>query len=320
MHDLVTLLGPARTASTGALSRDVDPRSIRRWLATGRLMRLHPGWVTVPELADDWIVRAHAATGYTGGLLSHWSALHLHGLMDEGVTRLDVTVPVHHRLRSSRWLRIHRTRRPCSVALSRGLAPTALARSLVDTWGDAHGTRRRRSDDVVRNVVLRATRDRQVTVSQIEAELSAVPRLPGRAALIDLLDHVRSGAQSHLEIIGLEALRAVPGLPAPHLQYRVLLPDGPVRLDAAWPEVRLAVEFDGMAFHSTSEARMRDLRRDAALAAVGWVVLRFSYADVIERPAFCGVQVATVYRQRYIDVPQADIPVARMPGSGTSMS
>ena len=165
MYDLPALLGPTRTASTTALSQDVDPRSISRWLAAGRLVRLHPGWVTLPECADDWTVRAHAATGYTGGLLSHMSALAVHGVVDTEVTRLYVTVPVGHRVESSRWLRVHRSHRPCRTTVARGPGATDIARSLVDTWGDAHRARALRGyDDVARNAVLRATGDRRVSL------------------------------------------------------------------------------------------------------------------------------------------------------------
>jgi hypothetical protein len=159
-----------------------------------------------------------------------------------------------------------------------------------------------------------------VTVRQLEAELSSVPRLAGRAALLELLGLVRNGAQSHLEILGLRALLATAGLPRPVQQHRVLLPDGPVKLDAAWPEVKLAVEFDGAAFHTDPVARRRDLRRDAALAALGWVVLRFTYEDVAARPRQCAAQILAVYRQRQIDVPQAGGTGPRMSASGSSMA
>jgi hypothetical protein len=92
VHDVVALLGPSGTASVSGLSSAVAPRTVSRWIATGRLVRLHPGWVTVPELAEDWTVRAHAATGYSGGPLSHMSALAVHGVVDTEVTRLNVTV------------------------------------------------------------------------------------------------------------------------------------------------------------------------------------------------------------------------------------
>src|SRR5687767_4022045 len=94
VHDLSALLGPTRTASESVLALESSARSVQRWLSSGRLVRLHPGWVTLPEWAEDWTVRAHAATGYTGGTLSHTSALTAHGVLARGGFRLDVTVPV----------------------------------------------------------------------------------------------------------------------------------------------------------------------------------------------------------------------------------
>jgi very-short-patch-repair endonuclease len=75
------------------------------------------------------------------------------------------------------------------------------------------------------------------------------------------------------------------------------------------------VEFDSAAFHAERDDWQRDLRRDAALAAAGWVVLRFSWIDVTERPAFCGALVAAAYRQRRIVVPE---PAIRGPGTAPS--
>jgi very-short-patch-repair endonuclease len=91
-----------------------------------------------------------------------------------------------------------------------------------------------------------------------------------------------------------------------------------VHVDAAWPEVKLAVEFDGAAFHADRDAWQRDLRRDAALAALGWVVLRFSHADVTRRPAACRAQVAAAYRSRLHAVPDAAILAGRTAASGTT--
>jgi hypothetical protein len=265
VHDLPTLLGPTRTASTAALSRLVGARSIGRWVASGRLVRLHPGWVTVPELADDWTVRVHAAAGYTGGALSHLTALALHRLVEFEVTRLDVTVPHQRRVRSSPRLRVHRSRSALDVGQARGLPVTKVARSLVDTWGDAHGDRAPRGyGSVARGALLRATRERRVPVTQRQAELEIRPELPGRAGLAELLGLVADGCQSEFEIFGVRHVLTIPGLPPCQQQYRVVLPFGPVLMDAAWPEVKLAVELDGAAFHGSPEARERDLRRDAA--------------------------------------------------------
>lgn len=68
------------------------------------------------------------------------------------------------------------------------------------------------------------------------------------------------------------------GLPAPVLQH----PVGPYLLDLAYPEIRLAVEYDGRE-HLTQERAMRDLDRQAYISTVGWHVLRFRKGDVLYR-------------------------------------
>jgi very-short-patch-repair endonuclease len=304
VHDLHALLGPPRTTSVAMLSAAVSERTVARWLAAGRLVRLHPGWVTAAEFAEDWTVRAHAATAYAGGPLSHMSALAVHGVVDREVTRLSVTVPGDRRVRTSRWLRVHRSRNALEIVRARGLPATTIARSLVDTWGDAHRARAVRGyGDVARAAVLRGTRDRRVSNRELAAELRLRPELPSRAELVDLLDLIAAGCQSELEIFGVRHVLAVPGLPRFRQQHRVILPGGPVLLDAAWPEVKLAVELDGAAFHGGQEARERDLRRDAALAAQGWLVLRFSYRRLTRHPDACRAQIAAAYRARLTVVP-----------------
>ena len=69
-------------------------------------------------------------------------------------------------------------------------------------------------------------------------------------------------------------------------------------LDAAWPDARVAVELDGAAFHGNRAARERDLRRDSALAALGWVVLRFSYARLVSDPEGCRREIEAVVLAR----------------------
>jgi hypothetical protein len=116
--------------------------------------------------------------------------------------------------------------------------------------------------------------------------------------LTELLGFIAGGCESELEIYGVRHVLAIPGIPPCEQQYRLLLRDGPVRLDAAWPEVRMAVELDGAAFHGSPEARERDLRRDAALAAQGWLVLRFSYRRLMREPEACRAEILAAYRRR----------------------
>jgi hypothetical protein len=181
----------------------------------------------------------------------------------------------------------------------RGLPVTPLARSLVDTWSEAHRAHAvRGSAGVARGAVLRATRNRQVTVRELSGQLDLRPELAGRWALAELIGLIAGGCQSELEIFGMLHVLAIPGLPPCQQQYRVLLGFGRVHLDAAWPAAKLAVELDGAAFHGSQEARERDLRRDAALAAAGWLVLRFSYRRLTREPEACRAEIVAAYRRR----------------------
>lgn len=47
---------------------------------------------------------------------------------------------------------------------------------------------------------------------------------------------------------------------------------------------RLIIECDSAAHHDGAQQRLRDLRRDAALAALGYIVLRFDYRQIMNEP------------------------------------
>jgi very-short-patch-repair endonuclease len=57
------------------------------------------------------------------------------------------------------------------------------------------------------------------------------------------------------------------------------------RADFAWPDRKLIVEVDGFEAHSSPAALQHDLDRQNALVALGWTVLRFTWADVVRNPS-----------------------------------
>lgn len=62
------------------------------------------------------------------------------------------------------------------------------------------------------------------------------------------------------------------------------LPFGCWTLDLAFPEARLAVEFDGWAWHVDVERFRADRAKQNALVAAGWTVLRFTWHDLSGDP------------------------------------
>jgi hypothetical protein len=75
------------------------------------------------------------------------------------------------------------------------------------------------------------------------------------------------------------------GLPAPVLQHVIRGRRGEFlgRVDLAWPERQVLVEFDGDV-HRERQVFVNDVRRQNGLVLAGWVVLRFTSADLLGRP------------------------------------
>lgn len=216
---------------------------------------------------------------------------------------IHVTVPADRFPRNTAGVTVHRTILPLPVTRIDDIPVTPLGRSLVDAWDWAHRTRRhgpRGRPDIARRAVIESIRGRRLSTAALRAESAACRVHAGRPALRELLDLVDGGCESEREIWGVtQVLPGPPDLPRWVQQYGIRLADGRrVRLDAAYLEAQVAVELDGAAFHGSREARERDLRRDTALAALGWVVLRFSYARLIADPEGCRREIEVVVRRR----------------------
>jgi very-short-patch-repair endonuclease len=175
-----------------------------------------------------------------------------------------------------------------------GLAVTSVERAIVDTWGRPAPLRR--SD--VRAVALTAVPQRLCSVPELGIELARRRRLPGRAELARLVGLLAAGCQSELEIWGcLNVLRA-PGMPPFIQQRRVAVGGEWFVLDAAYDEVKLAVEMDGAAWHGSRKQRERDIRRDALLATIGWQTLRFGFGRLTGAPDACRRDILAAYNAR----------------------
>ena len=73
-------------------------------------------------------------------------------------------------------------------------------------------------------------------------------------------------------------------LPRPQVQYRVRSNAGTYRLDFAYHEIKLGIEADSVREHGGLEGFEGDRRRDDDLAPEGWLVLRFTWRQVRDRP------------------------------------
>ena len=74
------------------------------------------------------------------------------------------------------------------------------------------------------------------------------------------------------------------GLPTPELQVVVTVGRFSYRIDLGWRRWRVGIELDGRAFHSSADAILNDRRRQNALLTDGWLILRFTWDDLVLRP------------------------------------
>jgi very-short-patch-repair endonuclease len=138
-----------------------------------------------------------------------------------------------------------------------------------------------------RGPAITAVRSRVTSTDELRSATARLVRLPGRRELLRLIDLLDAGCQSELEIWGYLSVFSSPGLDHARRQLSVHAGGRTYRLDLAYEAGRVAVELDGDRFHSTPEQRERDRRRDAALAAIGWVTLRFSHRRLHRDVAGC---------------------------------
>jgi very-short-patch-repair endonuclease len=136
-------------------------------------------------------------------------------------------------------------------------------------------------------VIQAARRKRLITYESMRATFERHARrgLKGVRALrvtLDRWDPTSRPTDSDMETMLLQALREH-GLPEPTLQYEVRDEGGHLlgRVDAAYPNARVAIEYDSKQEHSDEFQRARDARRNRALQARGdWKVLSARHEDL----------------------------------------
>lgn len=95
-----------------------------------------------------------------------------------------------------------------------------------------------------------------------------------------------SFTRSEAERRFLELLRSA-GLPPAHTN----VPQGPFELDFFWPDLNVAVEVDGFAFHRSRAQFENDRRKDAWLLTRGIRMIRVTWRQITREPIVVAVQV-----------------------------
>jgi len=278
-----------------ALALGLTHSMLRTRLARGAWSKISPGVYVVAGHQPSVPGLLAGACASLGAVVSHESAAELHDLPLIERGRAVVTVAVR-RTHEFAGVVVHQSTDLTDADLTEvdRLPTTTIVRTIVDLAAVIRPNRlerlidrslaaRRCSLDDLAAIVGRLARRGKPGISALRAALEV--RLPGYTP-----------TESELEF-QLAALLRGWGFPDPVRQLG--LPwrssrEG--RVDFAYPDLRLIIEADGRAWHSTVEAFDSDRSRDNLAQLAGWRVLRITWPMMQDRPAETRALIAEAFR------------------------
>ena len=271
------VFGSHHLDEVGVAGHERDYRlSIGRWIA------VHDGAYRCAGTPLTWRGSALAAC-WAGGLravVSHRCAAELWELPGRDHTVIELTCPYARRARHQGLL-VHESRVLESVVCTEvdGIPVTTVARTLLDLASV-------RAPTVVDLALDNALRRSLTTIEELREVLElrgGRGRVGARRFRSLLAERDGSGSESEAERRLLGILRSR-GFPTPITQYEIR-DDGRLiaRVDFAYPELKIAIEYDSYAHHVGKAALDRDGARRNAIVALGWLPITATAADLRNR-------------------------------------
>jgi hypothetical protein len=245
--------------SIGLSERQIDHR-----IRTGQWRRLFNYAFHIGGAPVTWkgLLLAACWAGGFRAVASHRSAAALYGWAGGREAIAEIMCPRWRRARH-RQVEVHETKvlEALDVSFVEGIPVTTPERTLLDLGAVCSPT-------VVLMALDRARNTGQVT---FESKL--------RWAL-SVRDPRQAPSESEMETLMLEVLRRH-GLPAPIPQYEIRDRGRFVaRVDAAYPDARLAIEYQSYQEHMGPEPLVRDNRRRSRLRALRWEMLGVTHPEL----------------------------------------
>lgn len=263
-----------------------------------QLLRVFPGIYVDSGRVTEPKLRARAALRYAGPVaaLSHVTALGVWrlpgGALDGPV---HVLVPATRRLRGGAGLVLHRRRgfvMDSASVVSRGGLPTCrVERAAIDSWPLLSGEERRAA-------VIAAVAERLTTPDRLVRVIDGNRSIPDRRELLRLVNLLAAGCRSELELWGYDHIFTGAEMPRVQRNLQIRVGGQTIYLDAYCPEARINFELDGAKYHTARRDRERDARRDAALAAIGIMVVRFTHDQLTGSPVLVRKQIMAIVAAR----------------------
>ncbi|QNN54119.1 endonuclease domain-containing protein [Nocardioides mesophilus] len=235
---------------------------------------------------------------------SHASAARVYGVpLPAGLAQEHVSVCRAADRRRREDIRNHVVAASTPVVRFRGLPVSAPAQVFVELSGlltlvDLVAV----GDDLVRRKLL--------TTEQ----LVDYCRLHGDAAARTAAGYVRRGVDSPMET-RLRMLLVLSGLPEPKVNVKLFFEDGRLRyrFDLAWPELKIAVEYDGRQHRDDLDQWDHDVTRDEWMDDANWLRVPVFSRGIYRRPDVTIERVVKALRERGFRVAPGDLSEAWRP-------
>ncbi len=257
-------------------------RTITRWAHAGPWQSVLPGVVAGHRgpVAQGQLRRAALAYAGAGAALSGLHALDLLGITGDRIAVDDqvlVLIPWTQKRLSSGFVTIERSQREPRVLHRRGLPVVDPARAAADAA--RHGA----DLDRVREIFGATLHQRRCSLAHLRDEVFNGPTqrsATARRVLTEVSAGVRSSAEGKARelIVG-------SGLPQPLWNEAVVIAGELIgEADAYWPRHRVALEIDGVRWHSTPADLRRTQAKQRRYSAAGVLLLSIAPADFLEDP------------------------------------
>lgn len=262
-------------ATWSQLRRVTTERALSRAVREGSVVKVGRGRYVLPSVVGH----RQAAARHTA-VLSHLSAAVEHGwAVKWPPTRPWLTVPRKRKI-SHRGLEV--TYRDLSER-ERARGITGFVRTVVDCA-------RKLPFDEALAIADSALRAGDVTRDQLEAAARAANG-PGATRVRRVVEAADGRAANPFESVLRAIVLGVPGLEA-RPQVQVADAGCFATVDLGDVRRRLAIEAESFAHHAQRDQLVRDCRRYTELATCGWTLLRFTWNDVMRRPAWVAWAIA----------------------------
>ena len=217
----------------------------------------------------------------------------LHGFDTENPTAIHVLDPGV-RMRSTVGLMVHQ-RKGALLQRVQGRLATSPAWTAVEVSRQLRRPRALATLDA-------ALRSSRCTRNEIERAVAEQRGRRGIVAVRELLPFADGRAESAMESEA-RLVMIDRGLPLPELQHTICGRDGERwRVDFAWPDVRVAAEYESIEWHAGRNDMLRDKMRLGKLQELGWTIIPIVIDDVRLEPDRLANRIAShLDRSRMVD-------------------